>query len=730
MLLTDWLEARGLVERRRRPGRRPRLGPAPHARRASSSADGLQRRRAARTTEAHRRVPRPTSDRRELLQAAREARGSQEPYHPTEEVACRHVADSSAPPRSACSAARFPFTARAQGVDTAKIIVGFPPGGTTDVMARKVADKLRGAYARGVRSSRTGRAPAASSASSALKDSPADGSAMLLTPSSMLTIYPYTYKTLQYKLDDVAPVSLAMYTHHVLSVGPAVPDSVKTLKDFFAWAKANPDKAAYGSPGAGSMPHLIGVLLNKASGADLRHVGYRGSAPGIQDLLGGQIAVVPRPGRRRAHAFQGRQGARARHLRRSERDVFLPDVPTMREQGFKIALREWYAFFMPAKASAETVQRASAALRQAIAQPDVVEFGKQFGLEVQASGAARARRRCSRRTQPSGAASSRRPASRPTRERGEHAAGRERPARPPGGGRRAPRGGNVYLRSPRSAAGVSAQADRAARPLGRARAGARVPRAARRRRRVAAPHLRAGARAGRGASRRRCSSARLSAERPLAVLSGNDIEHALIAARRAVRRRALRAGVAGVLAAVEGFRQAEHVMRAAHAGAGLRFGPSRRSRRRSTLRCPASRFVSTTTSTSSKGRADASRRRGARPRRAGHDRQVPLHLRLDRRAEGGDQHAAHVVLEPGDDPLDVRLLRRTSRRSSSTGRRGTTPRRATTTSAWCSTTAAPTTSTRASRCPARSRPRCATCGRSRRPGTSTCRRATRRCCLT
>ena len=277
----------------------------------------------------------------------------------------------------------FSTNVRAQGVDTAKIIIGFPPGGTTDVMGRKVAEKLRGSYARVcVVENRPGAG--GQLGVTALKDSPADGSAMLLTPSSMLTIYPHTYKTLQYKLDDVAPVSLAMYTHHVLSVGPAVPESVKTIKEFFAWTKANPDKAAYGSPGAGSMPHLIGVLLNKAGGGDLRHVAYRGSAPGIQDLLGGQIASFLGPvGDVLTHSKAGK--VRVLGSSGFQRDAFLPAVQTMREQGFSIALREWYAFFMPARASAETVQRASAALQQAIAAPDVGEFGRQFGLEVQSS---------------------------------------------------------------------------------------------------------------------------------------------------------------------------------------------------------------------------------------------------------------------------------------------------------------------------------------------------------
>lgn len=277
----------------------------------------------------------------------------------------------------------FPFAAQAQGLETAKIIVGFPPGGTTDVMARKVADKLRGVYARvAIVENRPGAGGQLGVV--ALKDAPLDGGTLLLTPSSMLTIYPYTYPKLQYRVEDVAPVSLAMYSHHVLSVGPAVPDSVKALRDFFAWTKANPDKAVYGSPGAGSMPHLIGVLLAKQAGANLRHAGYRGSAPGIQDLLGGQIPSFLGP---TGDVLTHSQAGKVRVLGTSgkERSAFLPAVPTMGEQGFNIALREWYAFFMPARAGAETVQRAAAAIQSVLGQSDVVEFAKQFGLEVQGS---------------------------------------------------------------------------------------------------------------------------------------------------------------------------------------------------------------------------------------------------------------------------------------------------------------------------------------------------------
>jgi len=132
------------------------------------------------------------------------------------------------------------------------------------------------------------------------------------------------------------------------------------------------------------MPHLIGVLVGKASGAELRHVAYRGSTPGIQDLLGGQIAAFFGPtGDVLTHSKAGK--VRVLGTSGGERSAFLPDVPTLQEQGVKVALREWYAFFMPAKTSAEAVNRAAAALRPVLADREVVEFARQFGLEVQGS---------------------------------------------------------------------------------------------------------------------------------------------------------------------------------------------------------------------------------------------------------------------------------------------------------------------------------------------------------
>ena len=117
----------------------------------------------------------------------------------------------------------MPLASHAQvAVENLKIIVGFPPGGTTDAFARGLAEKLKGSYAT---NALVENKPGAGGQIGVitLRDSAADGSVMLLTPGSMLTIYPYTYPKLQYKVEDVTPVSTALYTAHAFGVGPLVP---------------------------------------------------------------------------------------------------------------------------------------------------------------------------------------------------------------------------------------------------------------------------------------------------------------------------------------------------------------------------------------------------------------------------------------------------------------------------------------------------------------------------
>ena len=274
-----------------------------------------------------------------------------------------------------------PFAALAQSPETARILTGFPAGGTVDAVARRVADRLRGGYAKVVL---VENKPGAGGrlAVDELRRSAPDGTTLLITPAAMITLYPHLYSKLGYGIDDVTPVAGVTQVVFGLGVGPAVPEAVKTLKDFLAWCKADPAKAAYGSPGAGSPPHYVGALLEKESGVALNHVPYRGTVPGMQDLLGGQIASFSGPiGDYLPHVKTGR--LRVLATSGPARSRFLHEVPTFTEQGFKALEQvEWYGFFLPGKAAPELVQRAAAAIRAAMTAPEMSDGLAQYGLEV------------------------------------------------------------------------------------------------------------------------------------------------------------------------------------------------------------------------------------------------------------------------------------------------------------------------------------------------------------
>jgi tripartite-type tricarboxylate transporter receptor subunit TctC len=285
---------------------------------------------------------------------------------------------------TALAATGWPLWAAAQGSETARVLCGFPAGGTTDAVSRRVADKLRGVLAHTVLVENKPGA-AGRLAVEELKRSTPDSSTLLLTPASMITLYPHIYAKLAYGMDDVMPVCTAGVIEFGFGVGPMVPETVRNLKDFLAWAKANPALANFASPGAGSPPHFLGALLSKESGVELRHVPYRGSAPGLQDLLGGQVAAMSSPV---GDYLQYIKAGKLRLLATSgaKRSRFAPDVATYVEQGFKpLEMREWYGFFLPGKASADLVQRVAAAIRAAVAMPDVAEGFATLGVEASAN---------------------------------------------------------------------------------------------------------------------------------------------------------------------------------------------------------------------------------------------------------------------------------------------------------------------------------------------------------
>jgi tripartite-type tricarboxylate transporter receptor subunit TctC len=262
-----------------------------------------------------------------------------------------------------------------------RILVGFPAGGSVDTTARRVAEAWRGRMAESVlveqKVGAGGRL-----AIGALKDAAPDGQTLLLSPSSMFTIYPHAYRKLAYKPEsDVIPVSSLALSTCGFGVGPMVPATVKTLAQFADWAKANPQSAAYASPAAGAMPHFLGNQFERAAAMKLTHVPYRGAAPGMQDLMGGQIAsgcfsigdFLP-------YLAGGR--VRLLGVTDARRSRFAPEVPTFDEQGFKgIDGVESYGLFLPAKTPQATVERVADLARVALRESAVTEGLAKLGFE-------------------------------------------------------------------------------------------------------------------------------------------------------------------------------------------------------------------------------------------------------------------------------------------------------------------------------------------------------------
>jgi tripartite-type tricarboxylate transporter receptor subunit TctC len=173
-------------------------------------------------------------------------------------------------------------------------------------------------------------------------------------------------------------VTTACVTAMVFVVGPMVPATVKTLADFIAWCKANPKQSTYGSPGAGSPLHFLGVMLSRAAKFEYLHVPFQGTAPSIQSLLGGQIASCISPiGPFIQHIRAGT--LRALATTGATRSPELPDVPTIAEAGYpSLQYAEWFGFFVPAKTPGATVEKLSSALRAALQTKQV-----QAGLAAQ-----------------------------------------------------------------------------------------------------------------------------------------------------------------------------------------------------------------------------------------------------------------------------------------------------------------------------------------------------------
>jgi tripartite-type tricarboxylate transporter receptor subunit TctC len=289
----------------------------------------------------------------------------------------RHVLASSA----ALAAAALPLHARAQAPrKSAQIIVGFPAGGGTDVIARILAERLRGPYAGAVIVENKPGAAARISVEY-VKNAEPDGSVMLFTPDFPITVYPHSFRTLSYDpVRDLAAVGPTTKSALTYNVGPMVPASVKTMADFIAWCKANPDKAMYATTSAGGTPHFVGVMLANAAGVKMTPVHYRGGAPAIQDLIAGHVPAGINPVSETL-PFARSGAVRVMAVTGSKRSPFLPDVPTMRETGYDVVIDSWLGVFVPAKTPPETVNALSGALHEAVESKEMIEALAKVGNE-------------------------------------------------------------------------------------------------------------------------------------------------------------------------------------------------------------------------------------------------------------------------------------------------------------------------------------------------------------
>jgi tripartite-type tricarboxylate transporter receptor subunit TctC len=262
-----------------------------------------------------------------------------------------------------------------------RIVVGFPAGGATDVIARLLAEKLRGRYAPAVIvENKPGGA--ARVAVDYIKNAEPDGSAILITPDFPLTIYPHSFRTLNYDpLRDLTPIAPTSQSPLTFVIGPAVPGEVRSVSDFVAWCKANPDKAVFATTAAGSTTHFVGVMLANAAGIRLSPVHYRGGAPALQDLIGGHVPASVNPiGEVLGPAASGK--IRILAVASPERSRFLPDVPTMRESGYDVSFETWVGVVGPAGMPPDVVLALNAATGEAVRSPEIAESFAKMGNEA------------------------------------------------------------------------------------------------------------------------------------------------------------------------------------------------------------------------------------------------------------------------------------------------------------------------------------------------------------
>jgi tripartite-type tricarboxylate transporter receptor subunit TctC len=250
-----------------------------------------------------------------------------------------------------------------------RVVIAFPPGGPTDFVGRLVTDKMSAALGQRVYIENKPGAAGTVGADSIAKADP-DGYSLFLTTSGAVTIAPHIQANVPYDpLRDFAPVALVTKVTEVLVVTPKL--GIKSVKELIALAKEKPGAVAFASTGIGSPPHLAQELLDVSANVKFLHVPYRGAAPALTDLLGGQVQVLAADLPVLIAQIQAGAlvpiGAAA-----DKRDALLPDVPTLTEQGYpNTEASNWYALLAPAKTPPALIAKLNKAVIDALNDPEV-----------------------------------------------------------------------------------------------------------------------------------------------------------------------------------------------------------------------------------------------------------------------------------------------------------------------------------------------------------------------
>lgn len=268
-----------------------------------------------------------------------------------------------------------------------RIVVGFPPGGGTDVMARVMANKLGELWHTSVIVDNRPGAAGVIAAEYTVKQ-PADGTTLLMTNISNHAIAPSLYPKLGYVVErDFTPIMLVGVTPNLLICNTQ--EGARTLKDVIEQCRKSPGKITFGSSGAGAAQHLALELFKLRAGVDAMHVPYRGSAPMLTDLIGGQIDFSFETMTSATPQIQGGKLIAIAQTRPKRAKSF-PNVPTIAESGIPgFDASTWYGLVGPAGMPAALVQKMNADMNKVLAMPEVADKLASFGAEDGGGSAAR-----------------------------------------------------------------------------------------------------------------------------------------------------------------------------------------------------------------------------------------------------------------------------------------------------------------------------------------------------